>query len=103
MHCNIIGVSWESKKKRLSYTKKYIEELVWSTSRFWLHACLLMSSFLSLFLPAPVIRRKKICFFPENGGEGMAHPVTPVSTALLGKTIILDYSYYGLFSSLSDL
>ena len=63
----------------------------------------LMSSFLSLFLPTPVIRRKKICFFPENGGGGMAHPVTPVSTALLGKTIILDYSYYGLFSSLSDL
>lgn len=56
-----------------------------------------------IFLPTSVIRRKQICFFPENDGGGMAHPVTPVSTALLGKTIILDYSYYGLFSSLSDL
>ena len=36
--CNTIRTSWETKKERLSYRKKYIEEFVWGISLFWLHA-----------------------------------------------------------------
>ena len=43
--CNIIRASWETKKERLGYRKKYIEEFVPGTSLFWLHA-----SFLCYFL-----------------------------------------------------
>ena len=45
--CNIIRGLRETKKKRLSYRKNYIE--VWDTSRSWQHALLLMS-FLLLVL-----------------------------------------------------
>ena len=44
--CNIVRASWETKKERLSHRKKYVEEFVWMTSLFWLHALLSMSFFL---------------------------------------------------------
>ena len=44
-HCIIIRASWESKKKRFSYRKKYIEEFVWGTSLFWLHALFFFAIF----------------------------------------------------------
>ena len=52
-HCNTIRTSWETKKERLSYRKKYIEEFVWGISLFWLHALLSMSfcCFLCLLPP----------------------------------------------------
>ena len=34
VRCNIIRASWETKKERLNYRKKYIEEFVWGTSPF---------------------------------------------------------------------
>ena len=40
---NIIRASWETKKERLSFRRKYIEELVWGISPFWLHLLLSMS------------------------------------------------------------
>ena len=46
--CNTIRTSWETKKERLSYRKKYIKEFVWGISFFWIHALLSMS--LSCFL-----------------------------------------------------
>ena len=51
--CNIIRTSWETKKERLGYRKKYIEEFVWGTSFFWLRALLSMSfcCFLRLLSP----------------------------------------------------
>ena len=51
--CNTIRGSWETKKERLSYRKKYIEEFVWGISLFWLHALLSMSfcCFLCLLPP----------------------------------------------------
>ena len=42
---NIIRVSWEIKKEKLSYRKKYMEEWVWRTSHFWLHTLFPMSFF----------------------------------------------------------
>ena len=52
--CNTIRTSWETKKKRLSYRRKCIEEFAWGISLFWLHALLSMSfcCFLRL-LPPP--------------------------------------------------
>ena len=52
--CNTIRTSWETKKERLSYRKKCIEEFVWGISLFWLHALLSMPfcCFLRL-LPPP--------------------------------------------------
>ena len=50
--CNTIRKSWETKKERLSYRKKYIEEFVWGISLFWLHACLFLAFFV-YFLPLP--------------------------------------------------
>ena len=51
--CNTIRASWETKKKSLSYRKKYIAGFVWGTSLFWLHALLSMSfcCFLCLLPP----------------------------------------------------
>ena len=37
---NIIRILWETKKERLSYRKKYVEEFVWGIFLFWLHALL---------------------------------------------------------------
>ena len=42
-HCNIIRVSWETKKERLTCRKKYIGEFAWRTSLFGLHAFLSFS------------------------------------------------------------
>ena len=47
-----LWASWESKKKRLSYTKKYTKEIVWGTSLFGCTPSLLCH-FLSLFSPTP--------------------------------------------------
>ena len=55
-HCNIIKASWETKKERLSYRKKYIEGFVRGTSLFWLHVLLSMSFFVAFpvySLPLP--------------------------------------------------
>ena len=41
--CNTIRALWETKKKRLSYKKIYIEKCVWGVSIFGLHALLSMS------------------------------------------------------------
>ena len=51
--CNTIRTSWETKKERLSYRKKCIEEFERGISLFWLHALLSMSfcCFLRLFPP----------------------------------------------------
>ena len=51
---NTIRASWETKKERLSYRKKDIEEFMWGISLLWLHALLSMSfcCFLRL-LPPP--------------------------------------------------
>ena len=54
--CTIIRASWETKKERFSYPKKYIEKIVWGTSLFWLHSLLSMSLFVAFFvfsLPLP--------------------------------------------------
>ena len=51
--CNTIRTSWETKKERLSYRKKYIEEFVWGISLFWLHALLSMSFCCFLRLHSP--------------------------------------------------
>ena len=48
--CNTIRTSWETKKERLSYRKKYIEEFVWEISLFWLHALLSMSFFVAFLV-----------------------------------------------------
>ena len=46
----IFRASWETKKEqKLSYRKKYIEEFVWGTWLFWLHALLSMSLFVAFF------------------------------------------------------
>ena len=54
--CNIIRVSWETKKEqRLSYWKNYIKEFVRGTSLLWLHALFPMSLFLAFFIyPLPL-------------------------------------------------
>ena len=55
-HSNISRASWETKKERFSYRKKYIWEFAWGTSLFWLHAFLSMSlsvAFFVFFLPLP--------------------------------------------------
>ena len=53
-HCIIIRASWETKKKRLSYRKKYIEEFVWETSLFWLHTLVIFYRFFFFcLLPSP--------------------------------------------------
>ena len=52
----IIRTSWETKKERMSYRKKYIEEFVWGTLLFWLCTLLSMSfcCFLCIYsLPLP--------------------------------------------------
>ena len=49
--CNM-WVSFESKKERLSYRKKYVKEFARGTSFFWLHT-LLLCHFLLLSLPTP--------------------------------------------------
>ena len=65
--CNITRTSWESKKKRLSYRKMYIEEFEWGKSLFWLHTLLLMSYFVVFFvysLPfvySEFTQKKKFC------------------------------------------
>ena len=52
--CNIIRTSWETKKERLSYRKKHIEEFVQGISLFWLHPLLSMSfSCFFCLLPPP--------------------------------------------------
>ena len=38
--CNIIRACWETKKKKLSFRKKYIKFFLWETSRFSLHVLL---------------------------------------------------------------
>ena len=38
--CNIIRACWETKKKKLSFRKKYIKNFLWETSRFSLHVLL---------------------------------------------------------------
>ena len=51
--CNITAL-WETKKEqRLSYRRKYIEEFVWGTSLFWLHALFSMSFFVAFFVYYP--------------------------------------------------
>ena len=58
-HGNIIRALWQTKKERLSYRKTYIEEFVWGTSLFWLHALLSMSFSVAFFvfsLPLPNCR-----------------------------------------------
>ena len=50
--CNINRTSWVTKKERLSYRKKYIEEFVQGISLFWLHPLLSMS-FSRFFLSTP--------------------------------------------------
>ena len=63
--CNIIRASWETKKERLSYRKKYIEEFVWGISLFWLHALHSMSfcCFLCLLpLPSQVTHLRNGCY-----------------------------------------
>ena len=47
--CSIIRVPWETKKKRLCYTKKYIEEFMTGILLFWLHV-LIPISFLSFLI-----------------------------------------------------
>ena len=49
-HCNIMGAFCETKKERLSYRKKYIEQFVWRKSLFWLHALLSISFFIAFFV-----------------------------------------------------
>ena len=52
--CNAIRTSWKTKKERLSYRKKYIEEFVWEVPLFWLHALLSMSfCYVLRLLPPP--------------------------------------------------
>ena len=51
--CNIIRVSWETKKKKIELRKKCIEEFVWETSLFWLQALLSMSFFVTFFFYSP--------------------------------------------------
>ena len=48
--CNIIRTTWETKKERFSYSKKYKEEFVWGTSLFWLHAIFSTSFFVAFFI-----------------------------------------------------
>ena len=43
--CNTIRTSWEPKKERLSYRKRYIQKSVWKISIFGLHALPSMSSY----------------------------------------------------------
>ena len=51
--CNTIRASWKTKKGRLSYRQKYIEEFMWGITLFWLHALLSMSFCCFLRLLAP--------------------------------------------------
>ena len=63
--CNTIRTSWETKKERLSYRKKYIEVFVWGISLFWLHALHSMSfcCFLCLLpLPSQVTHLRNGCY-----------------------------------------
>ena len=46
----LLSVSRKTKKKRLSYRKKDIEEFVWEASLFWLHVLILKSFFVALFV-----------------------------------------------------
>ena len=48
--------AWETKKERLSYRKKYLEEFLWGTLIFWLHTPFSISFFVAFivyFLPLP--------------------------------------------------
>ena len=69
---NFIRASWEIKKERPSYIKKYIEEFVWGTSFFWLHALFSMSffvTFFAYFLPFVYssFTKKKIYLLQKTG------------------------------------
>ena len=61
--CNNIRASWETnKQKRFSYRKKYIEEFVWRTSLFWLHALLSIMSFVAFFSNSLLLSRGYTCW-----------------------------------------
>ena len=65
--CNTIRASWETKKERLSYRKKYIEEFVWGISLFWLHALILLLSLSTPPYPSEVLvewplQRQMFCY-----------------------------------------
>ena len=47
--CNTIRTSWETKKERLSYRKKYIEVFAWGIALFWLYAALYALSLFAAF------------------------------------------------------
>ena len=104
--CNIIRPSWESKKKTLSYRKKYIEEFVWASGvRGMRDTTILVKGLPSYFIfcrffrlpssfSSTLILRKKIA--SENGG-GELTP-TSVSTALLkGCNFILKKFWHRHF------
>ena len=86
-HCNIIRVSWETKKKRLNSRKNCKEEFVWGTSLFCLHVFLLISFFVAFFVSSPFIRKKK--FASENGGDW--RPLFPLPSSVYGPDIIEMY------------
>ena len=61
--CNVTRATWETKKEsRLSYRKKYIEEFVWGTSLFSLHALLSMSLFMLFFVYSLPLSKWRTCW-----------------------------------------
>ena len=58
---NIIRASWETKKERFSYSKKYIEEFTWQTSLFWLHALLSILFFVAFFVSSLPLPKWRTC------------------------------------------
>ena len=72
---NFIRASWEIKKERSSYIKKYIEEFVWGTSFFLAARPLFYVIFCHFFCLLPPFRllqfyEEKNIFAPENRGGG---------------------------------
>ena len=59
--CNIIRASWETKKERLSYRKKYIEAFVWGILLFWLHGVHPMSFSSLYFVYSFPLHKSSIC------------------------------------------
>ena len=85
--CNIIRTSWETKKERLGYRKKYIEEFVWGTS-FFLTArpslfYVIFCCFLSLLSHFP---KWRTCWMApikiHDNTRGWHTPASPFSSAL---------------------
>ena len=67
--CNTIRTLWETKKERLSYRTKCIEEFVWGISLFWLQVLLSMSfcCFLRLLPPSSqVTHLRNGCYKDTN-------------------------------------